>query len=59
MISGVALALLLHVSVVLLVLTGLYQATEAVVRRAPAVAAAAAGGIGVASLVVVVAFVTG
>ena len=34
-ISGVALALLLHVSVALLLLTGLYQAVEALVRRAP------------------------
>ncbi len=58
-ISGVALALLLHVSVVLLVLTGLYQATEAVVRRAPAVAAAAAAVVGVASLVLVVAYAAG
>jgi hypothetical protein len=58
-ISAVALALLLHVSVALLLLTGLYQATEAFVRRAPTAAAVVAGGIGVASLVVVVGFVTG
>jgi len=58
-ISAVALALLLHVSVALLLLTGLYQATEAVVRRAPIVAAVVAGGVGVASLAVVVRFATG
>ena len=58
-ITGVALALLLHVSVALLVLTGLYQAAEAVVRRAPRAAAVVAAVVVVASIVVSVAFAAG
>ena len=58
-ISGVALALLLHVSAALLLLTGLYQAAEAVVRRAPTAAAVVAAVVGVASLVVVAALAAG
>ena len=43
----------------LLLLTGLYQATEAFVRRAPVAAAAVAGAVGVASLAVVALSVAG
>ena len=54
--TGVALALLLHVSVALLLLTGLYQATEAVVRRAPTAAAVTAAAVLAGSVLVFVGF---
>ena len=56
-ISGVSLALLLHVSAALLVLTGAYQAAELGARRAPAVMAGAAAALAVVAAVVFVAFV--
>ena len=56
-INGVALAVLLHVSVGLLLLTGLYRAAEAVVGRAPIAALVTASVAVLASLVVFVVFV--
>jgi hypothetical protein len=53
-ISGVSLALLLHVSVALLLLTGLYQVAERLVRRAPRVATVVAATVVVGSLVLLV-----
>ena len=50
--SGVALAVLFHVSVVLLVLTGLYQAVEWAASRAPRAAAAVAAVVVAVSVVV-------
>lgn len=56
-ISGVALAVLLHVSVALLVLTALYRACEVLVRRAPTVARMVGIASVVASVVVFLGFV--
>jgi hypothetical protein len=53
-ITGVALAVLLHVTVVLLVLTGLYQALEWLARTAPRLLALLAVGIVVAAIAVLV-----
>jgi len=58
-VTGVALALLLHVSVALLLLTGVYQAAEALLRRAPRAAAAAASVVVLGSLVTLVVLVAG
>jgi len=54
--SGVALAVLLHVSLALLLLSALQRVTEGVVRRAPGVALGAAAVAVVASLVAFVGF---
>ena len=56
-ISGVSLALLLHVSAALLVLTGAYQAAELGARRAPTAMAGAAAALALVAVVVFVAFV--
>lgn len=53
-IVGVGLAVLLHVTVALLVLTGLYQAAEWVAGRKPAAAAGAAWGVVLVAAVVLV-----
>ena len=54
---GVLLAVLLHVSVALLVLTGLYQALERLARRAPVAALTAASAAVAVSLMVSAAYV--
>lgn len=56
-ILGVLLAVLLHVSAALLVLTGLYQALEWVSRRLPAAALALAGSVVAVSIVLFVGYV--
>lgn len=54
MIAGTALALLLHVTLAVIALTGLYRALEWLCARAPTVALALAAVIAVAALVVFV-----
>lgn len=54
-IGGVAVAVLLHVSVALLLLTVLYQGVELLVRRAPGLAAVVGGGVAVLSVAVALA----
>lgn len=59
MILGVLLALLLHITVLLVLLTGLYRAIEWFARVAPTAAWAAAGAIAAVALVVWVAYLVG
>ena len=58
-VTGVTLAVLLHVSLALLLLTGLYQLAERLAQRAPAAAAAAAALLVGCSVVVVAHHVVG
>jgi hypothetical protein len=54
---GVLLAVLLHVSLALLLLTGIYQGLEWLARRFPALMSAVAGVVVVVSVLVVAVFV--
>ncbi len=58
-ILGVLLALLLHITVLLVLLTGLYQAVEWFARRAPTAAVALAGATAVVALAVWGAYLVG